>query len=142
MFVVKLTTKLMVNHISYTLFLPFEEHSNKGPINISTLKRCQTLKMLVHDFSSQQRYQKITLIKLYTLNFLNSLPQTYTGDPHVRPWLNQGPTLYLVAQTKDPRVRPWLNQGPTLYFVAQTACDKWPGTQVPNEQFVYKTTPQ
>ncbi len=43
MFVVKLTTKLMVNHISYTLFLPFEEHSNKGPINISTLRRCQTL---------------------------------------------------------------------------------------------------
>ncbi len=88
--------------------------------------------MLVHDFSSKQR-----LIKLYTLNFLNSLPQTYTGDPRVRPWLNQGPTLYfvaptkdprvlkqgptlyLVAQTNDPRVRPWLNQRPTLYLVAQ-----------------------
>ncbi len=76
--------------------------------------------MLVHDFSSQQRYQKSTLIKLYTLNFLNSLPQTYTGDPRVRPWLNQGPTLYFAAPTKDPRVRPWLNQGPTLYFVAPT----------------------
>ncbi len=75
--------------------------------------------MLVHDFSSQQRSQKITLIKLYTLNFLNSLPQTYTGDPRVRPWLNQGPTLYFVAPTKDPRVRPWLNKGATLYLVAQ-----------------------